>query len=283
MYSSNSSSNSSFFDMIVPTNENVSQTVLLKSLALRSHPVLFIGDSGTGKTVTIRRFLDYLHTFSFSFSSSSNSFKNNINSSSTILSIDNNNNNNNKIIKDINNNKIINKKEEEEEEKKNNNNNKNNNNINKENNNKNNQKNKNEEIEIEVLNKNIFKFQSISIPFSSQTDVLETQHNISEKISKRQKQIFGPKIGTHLIVYIDDISSPTPDRYGSHPPIELLREFLDYNGWYSVDSKYFKHILDLTIVASMGLPDAGKHPISKRFLRHFVPILCPTFSKKMSL
>lgn len=35
-------------------------------------------------------------------------------------------------------------------------------------------------------------------------------------------------------MYIDDINMPAKDRYGSQPPIELIRQYFDYQRWYDL-------------------------------------------------
>jgi hypothetical protein len=45
---------------------------------------------------------------------------------------------------------------------------------------------------------------------------------VDGKLDKRRKGVFGPPIGKQMIVFVDDLNMP----------IELLRQALDYQGWY---------------------------------------------------
>lgn len=56
---------------------------------------------------------------------------------------------------------------------------------------------------------------------------------ISEKLEKKRKGEFGPLPGFYkLVVFLDDLHAPERHRYGAQPPIELIRSWLDYRGWY---------------------------------------------------
>lgn len=64
---------------------------------------------------------------------------------------------------------------------------------------------------------------------------------------------------------------PQKEKFGSQPPIEILRQKLDQGGWYDTKDKLkpFKKIVDTTFVAAMGPPGGGRTFITARILRHF--------------
>jgi len=47
---------------------------------------------------------------------------------------------------------------------------------------------------------------------------------------------------------------PMPDQYGSQPPLELLRQFLDTHGWYDRRELVFRRIEDVATLACCGPP-----------------------------
>ena len=64
---------------------------------------------------------------------------------------------------------------------------------------------------------------------------------------------------------------PKKEEYGAQPPIELLRAWMDHQGWYDrMDPTWaFKKIVDVQFVCAMGPPGGGRTQITQRYVRHF--------------
>jgi dynein heavy chain len=115
------------------------------------------------------------------------------------------------------------------------------------------------------------EYTSISLSFSAQTGANQTQRIIDGKMEKRRKGVFGPPLGKQGIIFVDDLNMPLKEKYGAQPPIELLRQWMDYEGWYDIDTneKDFRVIKGIKFVAAMGPPGGGRNHISARYVSHF--------------
>ena len=109
----------------------------------------------------------------------------------------------------------------------------------------------------------------LMLTFSAQTSANQTQDLIDGKLEKRQRGTFGPPAGSQYVLFIDDLNMPQKEKYGAQPPIEILRQFADYSGWYERKERVFRKLIDLIMLAAMGPPGGGRNHITGRFIRHF--------------
>ena len=118
------------------------------------------------------------------------------------------------------------------------------------------------------------QYSFMTLCMSAQTSATQTQHIIESKLEKRgRKHQHGPASGKKGVIFIDDFNMPQKDQFESQPPLELLRQWMDYGGWYDIDTaeKKFKHIEDISFVGAMGPPSAGRQSITYQIL---TPLQC---------
>lgn len=113
----------------------------------------------------------------------------------------------------------------------------------------------------------------ILLGFSAQTASKVTQLSIESKLEKKRKTLLGAPAGQTCVICVDDVNMPTVEEYGAQPPIELLRQFLDFGGFYDREKLFFKEIEDTVLTVAAAPPGGGRNIVTPRFVRHF-SVLC---------
>lgn len=75
-----------------------------------------------------------------------------------------------------------------------------------------------------------------------QTTSTNVQSIIESRVEKRTKGVYVPLGGKSMITFMDDLNMPAKDQFGSQPPLELLRLWLDYGFWYDRAKQTIKYI-----------------------------------------
>ncbi|CAD7967000.1 unnamed protein product, partial [Amoebophrya sp. A25] len=118
----------------------------------------------------------------------------------------------------------------------------------------------------------------VFVIFSAQTSAERTQNTIESKLEKKRKNVLSSPVGKRVVILVDDVNMPAPDTYGSQPPIELLRQFQDFRGFYDRQKLFWKEIENTLLLFSSAPPGGGRKALSPRFTRHSHPLAMPPTS-----
>jgi len=123
-------------------------------------------------------------------------------------------------------------------------------------------------------------FTYVKMNLTAQTSANQTQAIIEGKLQKSYRK-FSPSGSRKGVIFIDDLNMPAKEKFGAQPPIELLRQWMDYNGWYDLvsDTKDFINIIDVSFVSSMGSVASGR-TVSNRYLRHYIILFSENYSNQ---
>ena len=111
---------------------------------------------------------------------------------------------------------------------------------------------------------------SFSINFSAGTTSFSTQQMIESNFERRTKSKYNPKNAKKkAICFVDDLNMPRKDLYGSQPPLELIRQWIDYGSWYNREKLSLNLISGLEFLCAMGKPGGGRAEISQRLMSKF--------------
>ena len=121
-------------------------------------------------------------------------------------------------------------------------------------------------------NKDIVPF---TISFSAQTQAIDTQLLIEGKLEKKRKTRLGAPVNKRVVFFVDDVNMPARETYGAQPPVELLRQFQDFKGFYDRKKLFWKDIEDTVLCAACAPPGGGRQEVTPRFFRHFTMLCVP--------
>eukprot|EP00727_Mastigamoeba_balamuthi_P014495 m51a1_g9670 putative dynein heavy chain axonemal (5182) ;mRNA; r:1243469-1265072 len=113
------------------------------------------------------------------------------------------------------------------------------------------------------------QFNSITINFSAQTSAVKLQEYIMTHVDKRTMYVFVPRGGKKLVLFVDDLNMPQKDQFGVQPPLELIRQWIDYGFWYDRQQIAPNYIKDMQLVCAMAPPGGGRSEISPRLQSRF--------------
>lgn len=94
---------------------------------------------------------------------------------------------------------------------------------------------------------------------------------LEQSLEKKSGVRYGPPGNKRLVYFVDDMNMPFVDKYDTQSAIEILRQMIDYNGWYDKVKIVLKEIINSQYCAAMN-PTAGSFNITPRMQRQFMTL-----------
>lgn len=110
---------------------------------------------------------------------------------------------------------------------------------------------------------------SYVINMNSFSDAPSLQPTIEAALEKKSGVRYGPPGAKSLVYFVDDMNMPFVDKYDTQSAIEIMRQYVDYGGWYDKVKIVLKDIVNCQLMGAMN-PTAGSFQITPRMQRHFV-------------
>ena len=116
---------------------------------------------------------------------------------------------------------------------------------------------------------------ALTLTFSAATSAELTQEMVESRLEKRQRGSYGP-LGARarLVLFVDDLNLPRHTEHGSVPVHEWLRQWQSYGFWYDRNKHSKKTIVDMQLVAAMGLIGGARAPVTPRLQSSLLPLHC---------
>ncbi|KAL4450636.1 hypothetical protein ABPG77_000992 [Micractinium sp. CCAP 211/92] len=119
---------------------------------------------------------------------------------------------------------------------------------------------------LRSLDPDAYMFHTINL--NSKHDGPSLQPVLEAPLEKKAGMRFGPPGNRKLIYFVDDMSLPLVDKYDTQSAVELLRQSIDYHGWYDKHKILQKEVCNTQLMACLN-PTAGSFHITPRMQRHF--------------
>ncbi|CAG9462750.1 unnamed protein product [Pedinophyceae sp. YPF-701] len=118
---------------------------------------------------------------------------------------------------------------------------------------------------LKAMDQEAMSFYTINM--NSFLDAPALQVTMEQPLQKSNVR-WGPPGNKRMVYFIDDMNMPFKDKYDTQSAIELVRQYVDYGGWYDKVKIVERKIASCQLVSCMN-PTAGSFFITPRMQRHF--------------
>lgn len=103
---------------------------------------------------------------------------------------------------------------------------------------------------LKNVDENLYSYNILNLTTGTTSSRL--QESIEGKLSRTTKKKFRPFSGKKGFVFVDDLALPKKDKFGYQPTLELLRQVVEYNGWYDRSAfDLFVQIKEVNYIAAI--------------------------------
>jgi len=114
------------------------------------------------------------------------------------------------------------------------------------------------------------KMMSSTVNMNSFTLAPDLQITMEQPLQKSNVR-WGPPGTLKMVYFIDDMNMPFKDKYDTQSAVELVRQYVDYQGWYDKGKIQQRKISNCLLSACMN-PTSGSFNITPRMQRHFTTL-----------
>ncbi|CAL6054637.1 Dynein_heavy chain [Hexamita inflata] len=114
-------------------------------------------------------------------------------------------------------------------------------------------------------------YNTLGLNFSSRTGAFEAQNALENNLDRRSKDTLGPPGRKSLMFFVDNISMPVIDQYGTQQPISFLKLFIERKGIWdrSPKSLQWKKVIDVQTIGCLPPPGGSQNKLDPRFVSLF--------------
>ena len=120
-----------------------------------------------------------------------------------------------------------------------------------------------------LLNRVSSSLMSAVINFNFYTNADLLRGSLEQPLEKKAGTTFGPPGKNPLVYFLDDFNLSEVDVYNTQSAISLVRQHMDYGGWWDLNKLVQKKVINTQYLACMN-HTAGSFGINPRLQRHFV-------------
>ncbi|KAK3250628.1 hypothetical protein CYMTET_40004 [Cymbomonas tetramitiformis] len=121
------------------------------------------------------------------------------------------------------------------------------------------------------------EYKPLEVRLSLANDPQQLLAEISQRLERKRGVLTPSGDSEKMMVFVDDLSMPMPDKHGENPTAELVRLLLEHKGWYPNRVTEWQDVEGVSLLCCAGIPERGPY-LSSRLVRHFISLHCVDYT-----